>query len=1015
VGTARRGQRRDAFGREQRGTDGAERRVFVAEQNLRDLGRLCRAGAGDRELGGHDDEIAHEACRLDGSDRVGVADGEVPEEGPHVDVFADAVDDADDRRVRRGQHLGDARDEPGLATDEARAREGDRVAGSRDHLADGGILVGELRGARENEAFGRDAVHRGDELGGVGLDEELEVDVLVERRHAEGQRGREDHLGLRVEAFAVGHRHLDAAEHAGHRANEIEVPQERRRPELAEGDAVAMDNLLDGCSVAAGDQANPALDERCAGDVAQERQTAHLRLGRRERAELLEVREPLLAHLRHVAGDAAVVTNQAARVGLGGLEVRVVDELAHGLATGRREAALEGLAILLEQEAVFETDVDVIPRQTGGDGQRTEETVAVDAVLLERRVPDVVANVLLPRVEAGAVLERRFEDIGEAAIAAREDTLEHALLRLVHFEIDARALGRAVEQALLALDLGQGVHRAPLKRRVGLGHVRAHADGDAGRAVRDHRAFFGRFAHLAHRAFALVERAFARLDDAADVFVLLGGQADHEVELHAVPALAEDALGRLEQLLLGDVLVDDVAHPLRPCLGREREARGADLAHLVEEIFFEAVGAERRDAERDALGRELRHDLLDERRDTRRIGRRERGQRDLVLAGFFDGLDHGADDLLGIALADGAIDVARLAKAAAFGAATGDLDRHTIEDGLGAADRALRRKRVVFEIDRRARDAGRETGDVGPLHDERARLGLGRDVVEHRHVDAGDLGDGKKALAARETGFLAARPRESDLRASRLAVADDERVEERRDGLGVRRRGAAAEHEGPLFAALARFEAGLCAQRDAAEIEEIEAVGVRELELEREAEHVEIAQRTEILVRNEPEPAGAELFFHVGPGRVGALGERARVVVQDAVEDLEAEVAHPDVVDVREREADLGLELGRRPILATGADFATRVAGGLLDGSEESGVGMRREGHGETVGRHGVGSVTDSPGFCPQTVAIAGLSRPSGARPPWFLVGPTSVCVSTGALRVGAKSSLRTEWARAPS
>src|SRR5262249_46961125 len=78
-----------------------------------------------------------------------------------------------------------------------------------------------------------------------------------------------------------------------------------------------------------------------------------------------------------------------------------------------------------------------------------------------------------------------------------------------------------------------------------------------------------------------VERLAGRLDDAADVFVFLRRKADHEVELHVVPAAGEDALGRVEQVLLGHVLVHDVAHALRAGLRREREPGRAHLAHAA--------------------------------------------------------------------------------------------------------------------------------------------------------------------------------------------------------------------------------------------------------------------------------------------------------------------------------------------------------------------------------------------------------------------------------------------------
>ena len=78
------------------------------------------------------------------------------------------------------------------------------------------------------------------------------------------------------------------------------------------------------------------------------------------------------------------------------------------------------------------------------------------------------------------------------------------------------------------------------------------------------------------------------------------------------------------QLLFGDVLVHDVAHALRAGLGREGEPARAHLRDVVEQFSLEAVGAQRRDAERDRLRRELLDDLLDERRDARVVRGGER-------------------------------------------------------------------------------------------------------------------------------------------------------------------------------------------------------------------------------------------------------------------------------------------------------------------------------------------------------------------------------------------------------
>jgi hypothetical protein len=102
-----------------------------------------------------------------------------------------------------------------------------------------------------------------------------------------------------------------------------------------------------------------------------------------------------------------------------------------------------------------------------------------------------------------------------------------------------------------------------------------------------------------------------------------------------------------------------------------------------------------------------------------------------------------------------------------------------------------------------------------------------------------------------------------------LAVADHDGVEERREGSGCVAVGPPAITSGSSSPRSAR--AG-----DAAEVEHEEDVGVGELELEREAHHVEVAERARALSsETRGSAARAELGLHVGPRRVAALGERA--------------------------------------------------------------------------------------------------------------------------------------------
>jgi hypothetical protein len=144
--------------------------------------------------------------------------------------------------------------------------------------------------------------------------------------------------------------------------------------------------------------------------------------------------------------------------------------------------------------------------------------------------------------------------------------------------------------------------------------------------------------------------------------------------------------------------------------------------------------------------------------------------------------------------------------------------------------------------------------------------------------------------------------------------------------------GAARDDQRMLVRAL------FAAKRDAPEVEHQQHVGVRELELQREPDDVEVAQRPRGLERHQRKAALAELFLHVAPRGIGALGQGRAVAVQDPIEDLEPEVAHPDVVQVRKRQRDPRSHA--RPVLALRAVLSAEVAHGLLDLVDEARVGV---------------------------------------------------------------------------
>ena len=80
-----------------------------------------------------------------------------------------------------------------------------------------------------------------------------------------------------------------------------------------------------------------------------------------------------------------------------------------------------------------------------------------------------------------------------------------------------------------------------------------------------------------------VHHLLAQLVNGDDILDGLGGQANHKVK-RCGSALGEGHVYRVEQLLFGDVFVDDVPHPLGTCFRGEGQAafpHGVDTLHQL--------------------------------------------------------------------------------------------------------------------------------------------------------------------------------------------------------------------------------------------------------------------------------------------------------------------------------------------------------------------------------------------------------------------------------------------------
>ena len=267
-------------------------------------------------------------------------------------------------------------------------------------------------------------------------------------------------------------------------------------------------------------------------------------------------------------------------------------------------------------------------------------------------------------------------------------------------------LGRLAQQHHLALQLGHRVLAEPLEGRVRLGHEATHRGGDG-----DGLGVPATDLHAAAPQFG----------DAQHVLVALGRQADQEVQLHPPPTLAEGGVDGPVQILFGDELVDHLPHAPGTTLGCKGQPGPTNLLDLRrrghrEGIHPEAGQADRHPAAIDRVVDDLAHRVL----NAREVGRRQRGQRHLVVAAPLQALADHFLDLLGRALAHRAGDHAGLAETTAAGTAPEDLDVQAVMHHFGQRHQRMRRVRPVGQVQHRplghlGRHAGRHRDTSPPV------------------------------------------------------------------------------------------------------------------------------------------------------------------------------------------------------------------------------------------------------------------------------------------------------------
>ncbi len=238
--------------------------------------------------------------------------------------------------------------------------------------------------------------------------------------------------------------------------------------------------------------------------------------------------------------------------------------------------------------------------------------------------------------------------------------------------------------------------------------------------------------------------------------------------------------------------------------------------------------------------------------------------------------------------------VAGPAEPAQVGAAADHFDQEArAELGVGREQRRVRWIEPLGALDR------------GLAHDRR-RAAAGQRI--HRHEAPGvvvarrvERRDVEARLAGQPAQHVAARPAAADgldqVGDERLAFARRDQIGEEGQRLGVDEGHGAADYDQRVF-----LRSLLGVDRQPGPPQQRDDVGVVPLERDRERHHVEVGDGRLRFERDEPGATRLEL----GQGRLRRqeepLADDVVEIVEQPVDGLEAEVRHPDVVAVRERQ-----------------------------------------------------------------------------------------------------------------
>ena len=203
-----------------------------------------------------------------------------------------------------------------------------------------------------------------------------------------------------------------------------------------------------------------------------------------------------------------------------------------------------------------------------------------------------------------------------------------------------------------------------------------------------------------------------------------------------------------------------------------------------------------------------------------------------------------------------------------------------------------------------------------------------RRMIQAGHIYAVQAGQTAQTFLAGDALLLALLHHVDGFQRADFAVADGKCVDERIQRFRVERAGAARNHNRVIPCAI------LAAQRNPGQIEHFQNIGVAHLILKGDAQHVKAADRRTCFQRKQRNAFLTHQIGHIHPRHKNTLAERILPLVDDIVQNTRTEMAHADLVNIRERKSVADIYAVR--VFEHAIHFAAHVSRRFLNAVEQA-------------------------------------------------------------------------------